>query len=190
MTASDCRSLFSCQYPSCHPRRLSPTPVPDLIGDPIKEWIQSSRGSSVFGLCLFPFVVASGAAPSCRCFSFCATFCHPRGRLSDAAGSSSRGSRVSESILFPRRRGSGHAWRPQPRTHLSFSLRHAWATSRPADAARSFCHPGLDPGSSVFVFAFSPPVILANAGIQRLFFVFVLCSCSRVIPGQSQGHAS
>ena len=25
----------------CHPRRLSPTPVPDLIGDPIKEWIQA-----------------------------------------------------------------------------------------------------------------------------------------------------
>ena len=33
--------------PLCHPRRLSPTPVPDLIGDPIKEWIQSSKGSSV-----------------------------------------------------------------------------------------------------------------------------------------------
>ncbi len=47
MTASDCRSLFSCQGPLCHPRRLSPTPVPDLIGDPVKKWIQSSKGSSV-----------------------------------------------------------------------------------------------------------------------------------------------
>ena len=37
----------------CHPRRLSPTPVPDLIGDPVKKWIQSSKGSSVvvFGIC-------------------------------------------------------------------------------------------------------------------------------------------
>ena len=34
----------------CHPRRLSPTPVPDLIGDPVKEWIQSREGSRVFPL--------------------------------------------------------------------------------------------------------------------------------------------
>ena len=42
--------------PLCHPRRLSPTPVPDLIGDPIKEWIQSSKGSSVvaFSFCDTP----------------------------------------------------------------------------------------------------------------------------------------
>ena len=90
MTTSDCRSLFSCQYPSYHPRfppsvilvffllssspfpRLSsltlviedpgsfllsfcyclssPTLVPDLIGAPVKEWIQSSKGSSVFAV--------------------------------------------------------------------------------------------------------------------------------------------
>ena len=37
----------------CHLRRLSPTPVPDLIGDPVKKGIQSSKGSSVvvFGIC-------------------------------------------------------------------------------------------------------------------------------------------
>ena len=28
----------------------SPTLVPDLIGDPVKEWIQSSKGSSVFAV--------------------------------------------------------------------------------------------------------------------------------------------
>ena len=28
------RNLSFC--PLCHPRRLSPTPVPDLIGDPVK----------------------------------------------------------------------------------------------------------------------------------------------------------
>ena len=136
--------------PFCHPRRLSPTPVPDLIGDPIKEWIQSSRGSSVFGLCLFPS--------------------SPRHHMAPPQGACGRGCA------------------PVPKLRKHSSPRRAGAET--PHAPLSFCHPGLDPGSSVFVFAFSPPVILANAGIQRLFFVFVLCSCSRVIPGQSQGHAS
>ena len=50
MTASDCRSLFSCQYPVCHPRHLSPTPVPDLIGDPVKNG--SSQGIQSLSLSL------------------------------------------------------------------------------------------------------------------------------------------
>ena len=48
--------------PLCHPRRLSPTPVPDLIGDPVKKWIQSSKGSSVVA---FAFSLRPPAIP-CR----------------------------------------------------------------------------------------------------------------------------
>ena len=36
----------------CHPRRLSPTLVPDLIGDPVKEWIQAIYEDP--GVFLFP----------------------------------------------------------------------------------------------------------------------------------------
>ena len=49
MTASDCRSLFSCQYPSCHPRLLPschPRPPPSVILD------VSNRGSSVVAFCI------------------------------------------------------------------------------------------------------------------------------------------
>ena len=44
-----------------NPRHLSPTPVPDLIGDPVKEGIQSKKGS----ILLFPspsFAVVAAAS--------------------------------------------------------------------------------------------------------------------------------
>ena len=56
------RASHPLPLPLCHPRRLSPTPVPDLIGDPIKEWIQSSKGSSVVA---FAFSLRPPAIP-CR----------------------------------------------------------------------------------------------------------------------------
>ena len=40
-------------FPCCHPRRLSPTLVPDLIGDPVKEWIQAIYEDP--GFFSFPF---------------------------------------------------------------------------------------------------------------------------------------
>ena len=65
-------------FPSCHPRRLSPTPVPDLIGDPVKEWIQSSKGSRVFSF-VFLLLSVIPAFPSCHPRH--PPLCHPR-RLS------------------------------------------------------------------------------------------------------------
>ena len=47
--------------PLCHPRRLSPTPSP-TFGDPVKKWIQSSKGSSVVA---FAFSLRPPAIP-CR----------------------------------------------------------------------------------------------------------------------------
>ena len=68
-------------FPFCHPRRLSSStlvpdacprrlsPIPDykrrgqaLIGDPVKEWIQSSKGSRVFAF-FIPSSVILDACP-------------------------------------------------------------------------------------------------------------------------------
>ena len=46
------RRILNLTPPSCHPRRLSPTLVPDLIGDPVKEWIQAIYGDP--GVFAFP----------------------------------------------------------------------------------------------------------------------------------------
>ena len=91
--------LSSSPSSFCHPRRLSPTPVPDLIGDPIKGWIQSSRGSSVFGLCLFPSSPRHHMAPP---QGACGRGCAPVPKLRKHSS--------------PRRAG------PKPRTHLSPSV--------------------------------------------------------------------
>ena len=97
------RLLPSVILAAC-PRRLSP--IPDykrrgqaLIGDPIKEWIQSSRGSSVFGLCLFPSSPRHHMAPP---QGACGRGCAPVPKLRKHSS--------------PRRAG------PKPRTHLSPSV--------------------------------------------------------------------
>ncbi len=180
MTALDCHSLFSYQYPFCHPRlfprlssltpfsfchprRLSPT---FLIGDPVKERIQCL----VF--CLFVFV------------------CHPRFLLLSSLASppsvildiSNRGSRV-------------------------FSFVFLFLSVIPAF---SFCHPRLppllssstlvieDPASFLLSFCFclssplSPSVILdvCNRGSSVVAFSLHTRASAQKIQRQPESRVS
>ena len=136
-----------------HPLPLSSsTLVPDLIGDPVKKWIQSSKGSSVVA---FAFSLRPPAIP-CRPLMAPQGATAPRSRIRCGGEDClSKASSAAQQLGPGQRHPKGHARAPMvlgPFAETKGPRRGGPKPRKPL--LFPSCHPRPDRGSSVVLFAF------------------------------------